>query len=78
MKHNRISITPTVMGGKPCIAGTRITIELILEKLAAGLTYETLLEDHPRLTREDILAALAFASDYMAQQEIILANGQTL
>lgn len=68
MKHERISIAPTVMGGKPCIAGTRITVELILEKLAAGLNYETLLEDHPRLTREDILAALAFASDSMAQQ----------
>lgn len=60
MKHERISINPEVMGGKPCITGTRITVELILEKLAAGMSYETILEDHPRLTREDILAALAF------------------
>lgn len=78
MKHERITIDPAVMVGKPCIAGTRITVELILEKLAGGMTYEEMLAEHPRLRREDILAALAFARDYMAQQEIILASGQTL
>ena len=57
----RITFDPTVMGGKPVIAGTRITVELILEKLAAGETVEQLLEAHPRLTREAIQAALAFA-----------------
>ncbi|TFG34813.1 DUF433 domain-containing protein [Candidatus Thorarchaeota archaeon] len=50
------------MLGKPVVAGTRITVELILEKLAAGETIEQLLEDFPQLTREDILAALAYAS----------------
>lgn len=54
---------PAVMMGKPVIAGTRITVELILEKLAAGETVEDLLEAHPRLTREAIQAALAFAAD---------------
>ncbi len=44
------------------IAGTRITVELILEKLAAGETIEQILEAHPRLTREAIQAALAFAA----------------
>lgn len=52
-----------VMMGKPVIAGTRITVELVLEKLAAGETIEQLLEAHPRLTREAIRAALAFASE---------------
>ena len=52
---------PSVMMGKPVIVGTRITVELILEKLAAGETVEDLLEAHPRLTREAIHAALAFA-----------------
>jgi len=51
------------MMGKPVIAGTRITVELILEKLAAGETMEQLLEAHPRLTREAVQAALAFAAD---------------
>lgn len=69
MLHDRITIDPDVMVGKPCIKGTRITVELILEKLAAGLTYEEILEDHPRLTRDDILASIAFAHDYMTRQD---------
>jgi len=51
------------MMGKPVIAGTRITVELILEKLAAGETVEQILEAHPRLTRESIRAAIAFAAE---------------
>jgi len=51
------------MMGKPVFAGTRITVELILEKLAAGETYEQILEAHPRLTREGIHAALTFAAE---------------
>ncbi|HEX29104.1 TPA: DUF433 domain-containing protein [Candidatus Poribacteria bacterium] len=54
---------PSVMMGKPVIVGTRITVELILEKLAAGETVDDLLEAHPRLTREAIQAALAFAAE---------------
>jgi uncharacterized protein (DUF433 family) len=50
------------MMGKPVIAGTRITVELILEKLAAGETAEQILAAHPRLTPEGIRAALAFAA----------------
>jgi uncharacterized protein (DUF433 family) len=78
MKYERITIDPGVMVGKPCIKGTRITVESILEKLAADMSYEEILEDHPRLAREDILAALAFARDYLARQDIILADGQSL
>jgi uncharacterized protein (DUF433 family) len=51
---------PGVMMGKPVIAGTRITVELILEKLAAGETVEQVLEAHPRLNDEAVRAALAF------------------
>jgi len=54
---------PAVMMGKPVIAGTRITVEAILEELAAGETFEEILAAHPRLTREAIRAALAFAAD---------------
>jgi uncharacterized protein (DUF433 family) len=50
------------MMGKPVVAGTRITVELILEKLAAGETIEQILEAHPRLTKEGIQAALSFAA----------------
>lgn len=52
----------SIMMGKPVIAGTRITVELILEKLAAGETVDQLLEAHPRLTDEGIRAALSFAA----------------
>ena len=58
MQQNLIAVDPKIMMGKPVIAGTRITVELILEKLAAGETMEQLLEAHPRLTREAIQAAL--------------------
>ena len=57
-----IQSNPKIMMGKPVIAGTRITVEQLLEKLAAGETFEQILEAHPNLTEEAILAALAFAS----------------
>ncbi|VAW33657.1 hypothetical protein MNBD_CHLOROFLEXI01-994 [hydrothermal vent metagenome] len=56
---------PNVMMGKLIIAGTRITVELLLEKLAAGETVEQLLEAHPRLTQEGIQIALAYAAQTM-------------
>ena len=58
-----IESNPKVMMGKPVIKGTRITVELILEKLAAGETPEQLLAAHPRLNPTAISAALAFAAD---------------
>jgi uncharacterized protein (DUF433 family) len=61
MERALIRSDPSVMMGKPVIAGTRITVELILEKLAAGETVEQILDAHSRLTREAIQAALAFA-----------------
>ena len=63
MEKNLIISDPQVMLGKPVIAGTRITVELVLEKLAAGETVEQILEAHPKLTREKIQAALRFAAD---------------
>ena len=56
---------PQIMMGKPTIRGTRITVELILESLAAGETEEQLLEAYPRLNRQSILAALAFAAQVL-------------
>jgi uncharacterized protein (DUF433 family) len=59
MNKELIQSDPSIMLGKPVIAGTRVTVELILEKLAAGETIEQLLEAHPRLTQEAIRAARA-------------------
>ena len=61
MDIDLIQTDPNVMMGKPVIAGTRITVELILEKLAAGETVDEILEAHPRLTRESVVAALKYA-----------------
>jgi uncharacterized protein (DUF433 family) len=58
----RIEINSEVMVGKPVIRGTRIPVEIILEKLAAGLTREDLLKSYPRLAAEDVSAALLFAA----------------
>lgn len=62
MTHPRISVDPAVLVGKPCIKGTRITVELILKWLAAGRTSDELLEAYPFIEREDIEAALEFAA----------------
>jgi len=61
--NSMIQSDPKIMMGKPVIAGTRITVESILERLGAGETTEAILEAHPRLTREAIQAALSFAAE---------------
>ena len=61
MMHDRISIDPAVMMGKPCIKGTRITVELIQRKLGADCSIGDVLEAYPQLTEDDVRAALAFA-----------------
>jgi uncharacterized protein (DUF433 family) len=73
-RHERIVMDPRVMTGKPTIKGTRITVELILRKLGAGMTSEEIRKDHPRLTTDDIRAAQAFAADYLADEAVILAE----
>ena len=62
MQTNMIISDPTIMMGKPVITGTRITVELILEKFASGESVEQILESYPRLTREGIQAALAYTT----------------
>lgn len=62
-KNKLISSDPNVLMGKPVISGTRITVELILEKLAAGEEIEQITDAHPRLTSEAIRAALSFAAE---------------
>lgn len=65
MYNNLIQSNPAVMTGKPVITGTRITVESILEKLSAGESVEQILKAYPKLTKEAILAALAFATDVL-------------
>ena len=74
LPQSRITAKPDVMMGKPCIKGRRITVELILRKLAAGRSFADLLVAYPQLTQDDLLAALEFAADYMQHETIIAAE----
>ena len=70
MYRDLIQSDPEIMMGKPVIAGTRITVESILDKLAAGETPEQILEAHPRLSRNAIVASLAYAADVLRSDVI--------
>jgi uncharacterized protein (DUF433 family) len=72
---DRIEADPGVMMGKPVIRGTRIPVELILRKLADGASEDDLLDAYPRLTREDLRAALTYAADTVAHEEILETSG---
>jgi len=72
----RIEINPKVMLGKPVIRGTRIPVEIILRKLAQNISVEEILSDYPRLTKEDIRAALAYAAQSLSTEEIIPLTGK--
>ncbi|MEW5981820.1 MAG: DUF433 domain-containing protein [Acidobacteriota bacterium] len=61
--YQRVEMRPDVMLGKPVIRGTRVTVELLLRKLAEGSTIEDLLDGYPTITREDVHAAIQFAAD---------------
>jgi uncharacterized protein (DUF433 family) len=67
---NLIEINPRIMMGKPVIKGTRITVELILDKLSAGEKIEDILRAHTHITQEQVLAALAFASEILKHEKI--------
>lgn len=71
---DRIEINPKVMLGKPVIRGTRITVELILRKLAEGASESELLEDYPHLKPEDIRAAMAYGAASVAHEEVVLLS----
>ena len=69
----RITIEPGKRSGKPCIRGLRITVADVLEYLAAGMSTDEILADFPDLTREDVLACLAFAADRERRLSVVLS-----
>ena len=72
MTTERIEVDPKVMMGKPVIRGTRVTVELILRRLAEGATESELLEDYPHLKSEDIRTAIAYGAASVAHEEVVL------
>jgi len=67
-----ITFNLKILGGKPIIKGTRISVQFILELLSAGMEIDEILEQYPHLQREDILAALDYAAKTIANEEIIV------
>jgi uncharacterized protein (DUF433 family) len=72
--YERISIDPGRMNGLPCIRDTRVTVAAVLGQLAAGSSVEQVLDDYPYLAREDVLAALEFATAAVQERELPLAR----
>jgi uncharacterized protein (DUF433 family) len=72
MRYERITVNPRVMVGKPVIRGTRLPVEQVLRELAGGLSFADVLGAHPRLVVEDILSALTYAADVVANEDIYL------
>lgn len=74
MAHDRIETNPAVMGGKPVIRDTRVTVEQIVRECARGLSAADVAAQYPRLSAEDVLAALAYAADYLADEVTVAAE----
>ena len=74
MNVERITIDPHRMRGLPCIRNTRVTVSAVLGQLAAGQTFQQVLDDYPYLEVEDILAALTFAAEAVQERELPLAH----
>ena len=74
MSNAHITADPDIMMGKPCIKGTRITVELILRKLGAGRSIADILEAYPQVTDDDVRAVLSFAADYLQHETVLAAE----
>lgn len=74
---DRITVDAKVLVGKPIIRGTRISVELLMDRLADGWSTEQILESYPRITREDVLAAIAFVTEVFREEDYIAIQKAT-
>ena len=72
--HDRITVDPMVLVGKPAIKGTRLAVEFIVDLLAAGWTHEQILVNYPHIRQEDIQACLAYAAELLHTELVIPSN----
>jgi uncharacterized protein (DUF433 family) len=70
----RIVCNPNILGGKPIVRGTRISVQFLLELLGAGMSISKILEEYPHLEREDILAAIRYAARTIANEEVFVSS----
>ena len=68
---DRITVDPDVLVGKPIIRGTRISVELLMDRLADGWSMEQILAAYPRVAREDVLASIAFVTEVFREEDYI-------
>ena len=74
---DRIEVNPAVLVGKPIIKGTRISVELILDRMADGWSMEDVLSSYPHISREDVLAALSFSSELFKEKTFVAVGKVT-
>jgi uncharacterized protein (DUF433 family) len=74
LDFDRITHSPDLMNGRPCIRGMRVTVGMIVGQIGAGVTIDELLADYPYLDREDVLQALRYAAWRSDEREIVLTN----
>jgi uncharacterized protein (DUF433 family) len=75
MMNPRISVNPTVHSGKPCVAGTRITVEAVMELVESGCGFEQITRDYyPDLTVDDLRACIQFVRQILASEQISVAT----
>ncbi len=72
--QERITIDSTIMLGKPVITGTRITVELILSKIAGGYTFDEILDMYPHLVHNDLLSAVSYAVSLLKNEEALYSE----
>lgn len=73
-RFQRITQAPGVMGGKPCVRGTRVTVGMLVGEIGAGRSIDELLTDYPYVEREDIMQALRYAAWRAQEREVVLAT----
>lgn len=71
---NRITQQPSVMGGKPCVRGMRVTVGMVVGQIGAGHSVDEILTDYPYLEREDVMQALRYAAWRSEEREVMLAT----
>jgi uncharacterized protein (DUF433 family) len=74
----RIVCNPDILGGKPIVRGTRISVQFLLELLGAGMSISEILEEYPHLEREDILASIRYAARTIADEDVFVASEAVL
>ena len=75
---SKIIVDPKILAGKPIIGGTRISVEFALELLSSGMTIDDVVREYPHLKREDILAALNYATKVLRHEEVYSVAAVTL